>query len=383
MNEVSSRSGILFAYGASLEAVGELLAYNANRLSDHRVSPPPQLPLTSELHIEAWEKYVVEARQIGLWPTLKRHLVQLNFPIRTGMSQSEAYQAATRRGAPVETLAEATGLELKQPEQLQLHLHPTPAGVVPVLTATERHDFVALVQAFTRRNEPESLPDSMGACIISGYNNWGRIAELRYRWEAENPADPSPAGWAREFGRAILPFRALYQDTFVLLSAGPYSGVPAQVMGMTDQAWQQLSLNIRLEHECAHYLTYRLFGSMHNNLLDELMADYYGIVGAIGHYRADWFLRFMGLEAFPQYRTGGRLENYRGDPPLSEEAFRILQRLVKDAAENIQRFDDSGAVEPDAGETRARLVIALSHLTLEELASHEHDRLLKQLLTMR
>jgi hypothetical protein len=383
VDEISFRSGILFAYGASMEAVGELLAYNADRLSDNPGAPPPQLPLSSELHIEAWQKYALEAQQSGLWPTLKRHLVQLNFPIRQGMSQHEDYQAAARRGAPVKTLAAATGLELAQPQQLQLHLHPTPAGVVPILVAAERRDFVSLVQAFTRRNEPEPLPDSMGACIVSGYNNWSRIAELRRRWEAETATDAGPANWALEFRRAILPFKAFYQDTFILLSAGPYSGVAAPSMGMTDEAWRQHSLTIRREHECAHYLTYRLFGSMRNHLLDELIADYYGIVGAIGHYRADWFLRFMGLEAFPEYRPGGRLENYRGEPPLSDNAFRLLQRLVKDSAENLAHFDQTVTVESGAVEKRAYLVMALASLTLEETASQAYDQLLKQRLTMR
>lgn len=74
---------------------------------------------------------------------------------------------------------------------------------------------------------------------------------------------------------------------------------------------------------------------MRNNMRDELIADYQGIVAANGgRYRADWFLRFIGLEAFPEYRQGGRLQNYRGQPPLSDGAFKILQVLVKDAAEN-------------------------------------------------
>lgn len=46
-------------------------------------------------------------------------------------------------------------------------------------------------------------------------------------------------------------------------------------------------------------------------MLDELIADYAGIVAAWGRYRADWFLRFVGLEDYPRYREGGRLQNYR------------------------------------------------------------------------
>ncbi len=78
---------------------------------------------------------------------------------------------------------------------------------------------------------------------------------------------------------------------------------------------------------------------MQNNLLDELIADYQGIVAAVGHYRADWFLRFVGLESFPNYREDGRLQNYRGQPPLSNQAFKILQALVVAAAQNLEQFD--------------------------------------------
>jgi hypothetical protein len=102
--------------------------------------------------------------------------------------------------------------------------------------------------------------------------------------------------------------------------------------------------------------------------LDELIADYRGVVAAVGYYRADWFLRFVGLEAFPKYRHDGRLQNYRGHPPLSEEAFRILQCLVKAAAENLERFDRRYASQPRTLEDQVTLLVALTTLTLEELA---------------
>ena len=79
---------------------------------------------------------------------------------------------------------------------------------------------------------------------------------------------------------------------------------------------------------------------MRDNLLDEIVADYMGTTAAAGRYRSDWFLRFMGLEPFPAYREGGRLQNYRGQPQLSEGAFGVLRALVKDIAENLQRTSD-------------------------------------------
>ena len=130
---------------------------------------------------------------------------------------------------------------------------------------------------------------------------------------------------------------------------------------MEEGAWRRASLAIRREHECFHTFTGRLFTSMRNNLLDEVIADYMGIVGAAGRYRADWFLRFVGLESFPAYRKGGRLENYKGAPPLSDAALAILQALVKDAAGNLERLDQG---QP----CKALVAYALTYATLEELA---------------
>lgn len=106
-------------------------------------------------------------------------------------------------------------------------------------------------------------------------------------------------------------------------------------------------------------------------MLDELIADYRGIVGATGYYRADWFLRFLGLESFPYYREGGRLQNYRGQPPLSDRAFKILQALVKAAAENLERFDAEHTDKLKDSNIQPLMLTSLTYLTLEELASLE------------
>ena len=130
--------------------------------------------------------------------------------------------------------------------------------------------------------------------------------------------------WPEEFQR-IKAQKELYQDRFIILSTGPYSNVHAGEIGLDPEDWLKLSLVIRREHECAHYFTRRVFSSMRNSLLDEIIADYCGITAAVGRFRADWLLRFFGLESFPHYREGGRLQNYRGTPALSDPAFVVLQ----------------------------------------------------------
>jgi hypothetical protein len=151
-------------------------------------------------------------------------------------------------------------------------------------------------------------------------------------------------------------------------------------MGLKEPEWQRLSLTIRLEHECTHYFTRRLFDSMRNNMLDELIADYRGIVAATGYYRADWFLRFLGLESFPHYREGGRLQNYRGQPPLSDGAFKILQALAIAAAENLERFDAEYADKLRDSNIQPLMLMGLTYLTLEELASLEAKFRIQQTL---
>ncbi|MEH2072563.1 MAG: hypothetical protein V7K47_31180 [Nostoc sp.] len=380
MNQQEFRASILASYGANPQQTQELLAYNQNVFDHTSLKVPLKFPLPSEPHIAAWEEYATTGKDIGAFEALRRVLVQLRFPILEGISQTEAYRSATRKGVSVDGMGEATNLLLKQPEKLQLTVHQSLAGAIPVLLTGNREDFVSLVQALTMRNEPSLVPASMGACIITGFNNWDRIHRYRQQWQQNSP-NCSEVEWTAEFKR-LIPQKELYQDRFIILSDGDYSDVSASDIGLSKKEWQRLSVTIRLEHECTHYLTRRLFNSMRNNLLDELIADYRGIVAAIGHYRADWFLRFLGLESFPDYREGGRLQNYRGQPPLSDGAFKILQILVKNAAENLQHFD---ALNGDLDQThtttshqltdkfnRQTLIsMALTCLTLEELASEE------------
>ena len=375
MERQELRTRILKAYGANDSDMEELLAYNENVFNTANLEPPITFPLAPEPYMATWETYRDEATEKGTFETLKKRLIQLQFPIQAGISQTEAYRAATRRGIPVDSIAEATGLVLTQPEGLQLIIHQSLAGTIPVLIAGNREDFVLLVQALTTKNEPKPVPASMGACMVAGFNNWDRIRQYRQQWEANHPDHTDEASWMAEFKR-LIPKKELYQDRFMILSQGPYSDVSAQDIGVSEAEWLRLSLVIRLEHECTHYFTRRLFNSMRNHPLDELIADYRGIVAAIGNYRADWFLHFMGLESFPNYRQGGRLQNYRGS--LSGGSFKILQSLVVSAARNLEAFERQLL----KGINPAAMLTTLCCLTLEELASDRGDTYLSESLNL-
>jgi hypothetical protein len=379
------REDILASLGANASEVEELLNYNQNGFAHNTLSDSLELPLVSEAHVSIWEKYAESAREIGVFEALKLRLVQLQFPIQESISKTEAYRAATRKGISTQGMAEATGLILQQPERLQLMIYQSLAGKIPVLLVENREDFVTLVRSLAKRNEPIPIPASMGACLVSGLNNWDRIYRYHQQWQEaggreQRESYDSLIAWNREFHR-IIPQKHLYQDRFIILSGGFYSGVAAEDMGIEASEWLHLSQKIRLEHECTHYFTLRLFGSMRNNMLDELIADYSGIVAANGYYRADWFLRFLGLESFPNYRQGGRLENYRGQPSLSDGAFKILMALVKAAAENLESFDTEYADKLKDNKMQALMLKSLTHLTLEELASDEAKYLCRINLT--
>lgn len=365
------------ACGASGSEVDEVLAYNQNQFDVDAIGPDTVFPLPDEDFVACWREWAEQAEAEGVFPVLQRHLRQLHFPIAEGMSQTPSYRRATLQGADPASCEGAIGLPLESPETLELEIYPSLAGGVPVLCMHGRRQFEAMVRALSKKNEPVPVLESMGAVMIAGFNNWTRMHALQRAWRATPEEERESDTWSQEFAR-IRPQKHLYQDRFMLLSDGPYSAVPAADLGLSDEEWKAKSLVIRRDHECTHYFTRRLFGSMRNNLLDELIADYHGIVASEGHYRADWFLRFVGLEKYPEYREGGRLDLYRGDPPLSDGAFRALQALVVRAAENLERFDREELQGRRTPRRQACVIAALAARRLDELAADDGAEVMRR-----
>jgi hypothetical protein len=364
------RVEVLKECGAKDDTLPELLTYGKRPFELQEDGTAPTFPLPDEPHVESWTDYASDASERGAFDALKERFAQLRFPIRSGMSDEPAYRAATRKGHFGEATAFAPGLELRDPDILELIIHPSMAGQIPLLVASDRADFVALVQAFTERNEPTHVPDSMGACIVTGLNNWDRVKSHRRRWEETQTGFVTEQDWAEEL-RRLRARKEMYQDRFIILSRGPYSAVTEHDIGYDTEEWLIRSLVIRREHELTHYFTYRVFGYMRNHVHDEVVADGIGLVRAFGHYRSDLAFRFLGLESYPHYRRGGRLENYRGKPPLSDDAFRVLQSLAHRCINNLAMlFEDRREQLADLG-TLAQLTSAMATLTLEELASSE------------
>jgi hypothetical protein len=108
---------------------------------------------------------------------------------------------------------------------------------------------------------------------------------------------------------------------------------------------------------------------MRNNVLDELIADYLGICAGAGYFQSDWLLHFWGLNAYPAYREGGRLQNYRGAPALSDGAFTVMQHLAIRAVRHLKMFDETLAGRTRDKQFKARLLSTLASFTLEEMAA--------------
>jgi len=200
--------------------------------------------------------------------------------------------------------------------------------------------------------------------MVAGYNNWERIEQHRLHWQKTAPSDK----WDNEFKR-LIPQKTLYQDRFIVVSTGPYSNVAAADLNLGDEEWRRLSVEIRIVHECTHYAMKRIYGQMRNNLQDEIIADAMGLVSATGTFHSDWFLRFMGLENHRTPRPDGRVNVYRGDPPLSETAFQILQTMLVQAARNIETLFPPGS---DAQAACTRIMEELATATLESLSGPHH-----------
>ncbi len=324
---------------------------SANSLAWESIASP------DEPFVQAWEEYIRDIPRLGVLGALQQRLVQLCFPVREGLSANPGYLLATRRGVNPAEFEGAGGIRLEDPAGLKVYLYQTLAGRIPVLETASRKDFESLVQAFYHRNEPVAIPASLGAYMIKGYNNWDRVD--RYKRH-------SGQGFDFTYLKA---HRELYQDIFLILTDTEYSGVPAKMLGLKQEEWNRLSLVIRREHEATHYFTQRFFGSARNHPLDEFIADYMGIVASVGRYRADWFLCFMGLENYPEFRPGGRLTNYLGNQKLSQSEFDELKSCLKHAAENVESFAAKNT-EVYSPQGRYEMLLRLSRSNLLRLAEN-------------
>lgn len=231
--------------------------------------------------------------------------------------EQETYRRVVLRGEEPETrsLAQYRGSEFDRLETID-----TPAGPVRVVTLGDRRDFELVLRGLmAAKNGPTApIPASQGAAMLTVFN-WLRIrAHLAAFPEEEQAA---------EFKR-FTSVKANYTDMLVVLSRGPYSGVPASAMGLTEGEWLARSDTIRRYHELTHVICLRLYPEDVNPVRDELIADAVGLYVAFGRFDPEAEKVFLGIKD-GRY-IGGRLENYTPEPdklagPVSTEMDRMEQ----------------------------------------------------------
>ncbi len=317
---------------------------------------------TEELNNEFWDDYSKDNANNNVFDLLKRCYPQLNFPIETGIEKSVLYKEFVFKGK-IDLTSLPCYLELTDPKNIKLENNICQAGKIPVLIIPNQEDFVKIIQCLLHKNNPVEVPQSMGAVLINGLNNWERIRNIKKEWQAKNPSE----NWNQEFANVILN-KSLYKDKLIILSTKPYSNIAANQLGLTDDEWISNSVSIRREHEFTHLYTLKKYGYASNNLHDELIADYIGIIKTLGYYEEVWMFHFMGLEQYPKYRWGARLENYVKDNRLSQEDFRQLIKIVKNAIETISIFDKKLGKLKSSKDQICR-INALCETGLTELAS--------------
>lgn len=173
----------------------------------------------------------------------------------------------------------------RKPDLMTVEIYSSSAGSIPIITAADIYDFENLVRFAVYRGKEVRNLDKIGAMFAYGKTK-----------------------------------------RFIILSEKPYSGVTAEDMNLTNGEWEKKSRLIRCGHECTHYYTKRFWGSARNNLHDELIADFIGILDAFGIYRAKWFQQFLE----------GRLCVYVQG--LTEKVAAEVERIAIEASEYLEEW---------------------------------------------
>lgn len=315
-------------------------------------------------YVSFWhDKRTSWGEPLKAWTFLKTCFPQLNFPIQEEIHKDISYRSSTLRGdfTQIKIFENRIGLFSNS---ISVDIYNSFAGQVLVLKVNSDSDFIKIIQSLLHQNKPKNIPDSMGAVFINGINNWQKIKGLKSCFLKNNPTHQ----WKSYFENNVRPFSYLYKDRIIVLSNKYYSNVRPEVIGIDPEEWQELSLQIRLMHECTHLYTKQRYGIASNNLHDELIADYIGLLCAAGTYDKNWMLLFMGLEDYPNYRIGSRLQNYIEDSKIDSEVFKVLTECIYKCISNIALFEQDLKI-PISPETLRLRIETLCETGLEDMAS--------------
>lgn len=258
----------------------------------------------------------------------------LYLPVEKGMSQSPWYKQYVLAGKPANTeeLPGFTGSE-----QDGIFPFSTPVGPVEVIYLERREDFELFLQKLAYRCEPEPVRADVGAMMISGVINWEKIEAHKKEYLAKGNSD-----WKEEFRR----FTAVpenFKDRVLILSGGPYSNYPAWKAGYTPEEWKKISVDIRMYHECTHYVCRSRWPDKKEAVADEVLADAVGLLGATGRYDRRLAMEFLGVSEDGTY-TKGRLGAYVSPEELSQKSAWALE--IGKKIEMICKTEANGSSDP-------------------------------------
>lgn len=202
----------------------------------------------------------------------------------------------------------ARPVSFNSPETLKIKMFDSAAGRIPIIYVRDTADFEQLVTNIAYKGVRPDNISTTGASFIHGKTT-----------------------------------------RFIILSAKPYSNVPASELGLSDDAeWLEKSMLLRQNHECTHYFTKQTYGITNNILHDEIMADFIGIYDTFGFYKAEWFLRFMGIIV----GSGGRLIFYTKDLP--RKVRKAVAELTENAAYSLEKWSLTGGFKAMATAERIK-----------------------------
>lgn len=243
-------------------------------------------------------------------------------------ADQEDYKKVVLRGLSAETedLSHFSGDPRDHKETAE-----TPAGPVEVITLYDRRDFELFIRAMMAAKEGPlaPVPKTQGAATIATFN-WPRINAHKEKFflDEKEKGNLFP-DWGGEFAR-FRQVKSNYIDWIIVLSVGPYSNVPAEAMGLSEEAWIEKSHLIRKYHECTHFVCRNLYPDRIDAVYDELVADAIGLYAAFGTFEPEKEKLFLGIKE-GRY-TGGRLENY-------VEKDRPPDALASECEDNLERFE--------------------------------------------
>lgn len=278
-----------------------------------------RLPVVSVL--QSADEYLQHAYGIP------RHLPALPLPDEPFLSK---WQEAKGSTVP-DFLASGLGLSAasfawRQTDDLKISFVPTIGGKLPVIDTGCHEDFRTMEAVLNGRREKLELPLTVNAFTVDA--------------RAES----------------------IFHQRVILLNRAPYSNIPAETLGLSEADWLERSHSLRLAHECVHYATLRLLGSMRNHALDEIAADTIGQIAAFGNFDPDRQRLFFGLTKGGDACTG-RLTFYCRKVAADEQSkvYQAVDRALDCVADEVKLLSAKKA-------KRTEIFLALAGKSIAERA---------------